>query len=85
MNIEEIVETFAEHKAALVKFLRSNQKTHDHRYEPGHNYLTILDTLLDQTQQQKMYLKIKAEFDREAVNNITSKVGLTLTFEFLFV
>lgn len=74
MDIEEIVKTFAEHKPALLKLYRSNQKTLDHRYEPVYNYLTILDTLLDQNQQQKMYLKIKNEFDREADNHITSKV-----------
>lgn len=80
MDIEKVVDTYAEHKAALDKFYRINQKTPDHRWQPEEDYLVILNGLLSESQQQKMYLKIKAEYAKESLNNVTSNVRLTLTF-----
>lgn len=85
MDIEEIVETFAEHKAALDKFYRSNQKTPDHKWQPEQDYLVILNGLLREHQQTKMYLKIKAEYAKDSVNNVSSNVRLTLTFQILCI
>lgn len=78
MEVEDIIKTFAEHKAALDKFYRSNQKVPDHRWQPEHDYLVILNGLLRETQQQKMYLKIKSVFAKESANHISSNVGPTL-------
>lgn len=78
LKIEDINRTFYKYKAALQDFFRSNLKIPDYYFQPPQGeayYLNVLTELLSETQQQKMYLRIRSEFaDPVTVDHITSDV-----------
>lgn len=78
MKINDIVNTFPEHRAALHEIFRTNEKIPDSRFQPTYdecNFLLILAELLSQSQQHEMYKKIRSEFDNPYIpDDITSIV-----------
>lgn len=80
MKLEDIIKTFPKHEAALSEIFRNHKYLgHDYRYVSHFSqFLTILDELLHERQKVEMYLKIRAEFDPNSVNDITSNVRYPL-------
>lgn len=78
MKLEDIIRTFPKHEVALNEFFRNHVKLPDHRYVPHLPFLSILDELLQERQKVEMYLKIRAELDRDSVDHITSNVRYLL-------
>lgn len=75
MTIEDINKTFPKHKAALKGVFRNNLKVPDYRFETTQHCLLLLDELVSQSQQQKMYLRIRSEFaNPDTADHITTPV-----------
>lgn len=88
MSTEDIIETFEKHEKFLSKKFKSFSKTPDFRIDIPKNefdYLLILDGLVSQDQQTKMYKKLRAEYCKSNTDvDITTIVSASIWAFFSF-